>query len=80
MGGHGPQCRLDANRPHKGFPLGRRPLDGQALATLRESAERASQRCVKLERQLNEARALTKVMWDQVVLGESRLKPAADAS
>ncbi len=55
-------------------------LSPATLATLRESAERASQRCVKLERQLNEARALTKVMWDQVVLGESRLKPAADAS
>lgn len=48
------------------------------LESLRESAERANQRCAKLERQLNEARTLTKVMWDEVALGESRLEPAPD--
>lgn len=53
-------------------------LPPKLLESLRESAERADQRCAKLERQLNEARALTKVMWDEVALGDRRAAPAPD--
>lgn len=53
-------------------------LPPEMLESLRESAERAREQCAKLERQLKEARGLTKVMWEEVALGESRLEAAAD--
>lgn len=53
-------------------------LPAAMLESLRQSAERANQRCAKLERQLNEARALTQVLWDEVAVGESRLHATAE--
>lgn len=48
-------------------------ISPEALESLRASVQRATERCAKLARQLTEAKALTKVMDDEVRLAEERL-------